>query len=584
VIFFLACVAAGLCLAAFEWRRPARWPALRALLVIAAAAALGGLGGKPTRSASSSTDLIVVTPHATQAERDSAQRLLPDARVLPIDSVETASALRARLGNGRLVLIGDGVPTSWWPTLAELRVAWLPPATPLPAGFATLDAPTSVPLGDVWMVRGRLADTADTRAWVVAIGPDARRDSARAASGRFTMALRPRAAGLWTWRLEHRSAKATVGVSVAPRALRTVLLLAGTPTFELTALKRRLAERGERVIVRVRSSKERVIAEYVNLPTGPSVPRVDAASLRSVDHVVVLGRVRDALAPNEAAALLASVRGGLGVVRIIRQADDVGDATFATALVPGSVTRAEEQDTGTVGQTARVRTLEKSAPVPVAEVRFTGAGTALLRDASDRVLAVQRAVGEGRVVGTVVTDAARWQTAGDTVSFDGYWRVLFDAARRPARATPWQVDGDVRTAAERVVSLSRLTSTDSAEAPVVLTAPSGRVDTLTPVRGADDPARRVLAFVPRDTGWYRLSPPDSIAATGVHVTGMTRDAAFEAFEARTTTSRHAARSADLAAASEATRRARVPLFSDTAWLLLLTVAAGTLWLLQRRDG
>lgn len=580
----------GVVLAALELRRAAPRAPLRALLAFVAAAALGGLAGQPTRRTTVGSSLIVRTSRTASADLRAARESLPGASLLEIGDSLTVTDLLTRSQGAPITFVGDGPSPSWWPALDGRAVRVIQPSAPVPDGFASMRAATSVRLGEPWTIRGRLALATRTGPITLrASGPDGRVDSLQItpdARGRFVLAVRPRSAGRWQWTLDADGQHDTLGVTVLPRVPRTVLLIASTPTFELTALKRRLAEQGERVLVRVRSSKAKVVTEYVNLPTGPAQVRLDDARLREADALVLLGSPADALDDAERRALLRALQNGLGVIRIIRSTRDLGDAGADPALVPGS-TRPTEAAQELDGLATRIRGWERSAPVPAAELRFdasTGARV-LLRDPSDRALAVVRPIGEGRLAGTLVADAARWRTLGDTLAFDGYWRTFFDAVRAPARTSPWEAEGEARHVVGARVTVSRLVAdTVLTEGAVVrLVRPDGRADTLPIVRGGDDPARRVTAFMPRVAGWHELR--DDADSTVTHLLiAAARSPAFEA-TARRTAAAEAMRTRRLTAVGADERRdARAALLPPSVWLLLAVVSASLLWLLQRRDG
>lgn len=582
-------VVVGAMLAALELRRAAPRAPLRALLAFVTAAALGGLAGQPTRRTTIGSSLIVQTTRTSSADLRAARDSLPGASLLELGDSLTVTDLLARSQGAPIAFVGDGPAPAWWPALDGHAVRVIQPSAPVPDGFALLRAATSVRLGEPWTIRGRLALASRTAPTMLrASGPDGRVDSVPIASdarGRFELAVRPRSAGHWQWILDAGGEQDTLGVTVLPRVPRTVLLIASTPSFELTALKRRLADQGERVLMRVKSSKAKVVTEYVNLPTGPAQVRLDDARLRDADALVMLGSPVDAFDDAERRALTRALQNGLGVIRIIRSARDLGDAADP-ALVPGR-TRATEAAQELDGLATRIRGRERSAPVPAAELRFdVSAGTeVLLRDPSDRALAVVRPIGEGRLAGTLVADAARWRTLGDTLAFDGYWRTLFDAVRAPARTSPWDAEGEARHVVGARVTLSRLVADTvlTAGAAVRLVRPDGGADTLPIVRGGDDPARRVTAFMPRVSGWHALHDDSDSSVTHLLVAAAPSPA-FDATARRMAaaeamrTSRHATVGADVR------RDVRVALLPPSVWLLLAVISASLLWLLQRRDG
>lgn len=577
---------AGVLLGTLEWRRTAPFPGLRAILALVTATALGGLAGAPTRAVEVRTDRILVTPHASAGDVDSARRLLPDAQVVQLADVRTPTALVQQVGAGHLLIVGDGPPAPWWPALASLEPAILAPRTPLPEGIAAIEAPARITLGEAWLVSGRIGGKRERDRWILATGPDEQRDSVQADSaGTFALSLRPRAAGAWSWSLVSGKDTSIIGVDVAPRRAERIILLAGSPSFELTALKRRLAERGDEVIMRVRSSKERVVTEYVNLPTGPAIPRIDAVQLRAADQVVIVGAVNDAVSTTESSTLLRAVRDGLGVIRVINSARDVEGAATDAAFSPGALQAIDQQQEQSGERTARVRNFPKSAPVPVVAARFGRNATILLRDDAERGLAAQRSTGEGRLVGTLITDAARWRTLGDTTTFDRYWRTLFDAAQRPARTTAWRPDGDARLLVNQLRRFSRFgTEADSGVAAVRWIAPSGQEDTLPLLRGADDPARRVIAVRPQEAGWHRIALlTGSDSAVAILVQNGELSEAQRAWSARSG-AMHFARVFAAGARNSAPATSTTPWLPAWAWLLLATLSAGALWLLQRRDG
>lgn len=581
--------AAALVLAlALEWRRGTPRRALRLCAAAVAVLALVALVLRPAREHSApAAGLLVITPGASDAGVAAARRtsgLGREVRV-PLRAADEARLLATALAAPPLVqrihVVGWGLTPAGWGVVRGLDVTAEPAAGP--DGIADVRSALSVTAGAALTVDGRLVRPARDSTTIVLTAPDGTRDSVRIAPGArgFRLVTRPRAPGAWTYALGiARSALPAESLHVDVHAHRPigVLLLADAPDFELTALRRWLERRGERIVARTRVSKERFATDAVNVPAPKGPWRLDAESLRDVQLVVADPGAIAALPPAERAALRAAIRDdGLGV--LLLGASDAAAEALGTGSVPAAAAReaAEEElvRPRVPGMPGGVRTL---LPLTAVAWRVTGSDSILARDESGAPLAVARAAGRGMIAVTAVAASTRWMLAGEQAAYDAYWGALTSALAGPGRAgTPWRLVGGEDAEQDVPATLARETG-DSAGIAVVV-APSGRADTLAPVRVPGDSVRLQARWWPTEAGWHRVERGHD--ETRIFVRGSAYPAPREAAR------RLEALAAERRVAPGRDGGPRIPVrgpLSPLWWLGLFVAAAGALWLLQRRDG
>lgn len=517
-------VAAGLLYLTLQ---PPRLPGSAGRLVVATADA-------PRRAALAAGDALVALPEAPA---------LAGAERVP----DLGTALRRHPATGRLRVIGQGLPPRDRDAAVGLAVEFMP--APLPRGLQVLAPPGAVAPGVSFRVGGhvggvpggsvQLRDPAGT---VVAT-------AVLPSSGDFELAGTARVAGPADFSLRvSDAAKTLIETAIVPvdamvAAPPRVLVAAGAAGPDLKYLRRWASDAG----IMLSAS----VAAGAGLDIGDAPARLDSGTLARQDLLVLDERSWAALSGGERGAVLAAVRGGLGLV--LRVTGPVPDATrrqWAALGLPLGQTVATVRlaGAGDVGATAlRLGALPRDT-------------VALDRDAAGAPLGAWRASGRGRIGLWPVTDLYALALAGAADRHAAMWSRLFAALARAGSGTPARVTGSPG---------GRLALCDL-RLPATVLDPAGATTTLL----ADPAAQGCAGFWPRVSGWHSVTSGGKAWRFHVGMPGR----AMVAAETRAAMLQLQARPASPPGATndEGARGPSWPPFAG--WLLVSTL----LWWLERR--
>ncbi len=391
-----------------------------------------------TREEFAADELVVLTPGTTPAQLAA---LPPTANVVALPGIDVpraigrvpdlGTALRRHAGVRSLRIVGGGLP-SRDRDAARGRVAAFD-AAPLPRGLVELDAPASVPAGNLWRVDGRAADVADGR--VELRDPSGTVVAAQTLDGQGRFVLRAGAKGegtaLFALRLLDRDGKqvdaASLPLAVRAGAPLKILLLAGAPDPELKYLRRWAADAGFALDGRT------VLSDGVALTEG--APALDADALSRADIAIVDERAWVALDAQAKRALVAAVRDGLGL--LLRASGPLSEPVAADWAELGYRIRAAAS-----AQPIRLdRTLGLAEPGFALTRRALAAestdAATLLRADDGSALAWSRNLDRGRVALWLPADTYRLHLGGAGAAFGTLWGdALAAVARARGEAAP----------------------------------------------------------------------------------------------------------------------------------------------------
>lgn len=467
--------------------------------------------------------LVVATAQATSAQLGKQQGdtvvALPEAPALPgVDRVpDLATALRRHPGTQRLRIVGAGLEARDREAVRNVALAFEPPA--LPRGLIRLNPPARVAPGAAFEVGGQAHGLEG--GWAELIDPAGQRTdvSALDKAGDFSLQGSARVPGLALFTLRLRDAQrklleeAEVPLWTAADPAPRLLLLAGAPSPEVKYLRRWASDAGLPLHTQIS------VGGGVELGDAPIA--LNAASLQRFDLVMLDERSWAALGANERAALLAAVRGGLGVMLRVtgalpestrRQWQALGLAVSGGGdSVPVQLAVDDADDEA---QRARRGAGTRDA-MPVVEgemidrpdlsrrrVRVNAAdATPLLRDGKGNVLASWRPEGRGRIAAWTLTDSFRLALSGQADRYGELWSEALATLARPQTGATPRIDLQPRQ--QRRMALCAL-----GEKPRVV-APDGAITTLLP-----DPATGTspcAAYWPQQPGWHQLLQADATA-------------------------------------------------------------------------
>lgn len=407
-------------------------------------------------------------------------------------------------GLQRLHVFGYGLPAADAAALPAHVLLTAHQRTPS-AGFTAAEWNQQLPLGEPLRLEGRWQGTGTAPVWVRLRAAGRTVDSARlpAAGGSFALRYQPRYVGRQLLRLEARQARALlvaepVPVQVRPVRRLRVLLLAGSPSFELNLLKNHLASQGHQVALRLRLSPGLLQTDAQNQPP-PDLARLTPATLRRFDAVVADADGLRALPTSEAQSLAAAAAEGLGVLLI--GATELprtlpGHAAFS--LQPRSAPQAE------LPQPIRWAANQATAVLPTV-LRATPNVRPLVTGPQAAVVAASYRVGWGSVGVATPASTYQWLLSGATARYASYWHGLLGAVGRPLEpAARWTAPRWPRPDEPQLLLLA----TPRPPARLQATVSGSGDTTLLPLR--QDPAQAELwqaTYWPQRAGWHRVVAP-----------------------------------------------------------------------------
>ncbi|OON70768.1 hypothetical protein [Hymenobacter sp. CRA2] len=475
----------------------------------------------------------------------------------------------------QLHVMGLGLP------VADL--AALPPQVQLQPYVATRSAfmaatwQQQLALGQTLQVDGTVAASGSGATWVRLVAEGGNRDSVHLpqGSGHFTLRYTPRRAGQLLAQLVARRNGNVVATEPVPTQVRAarqlrVLLLAGSPSFELNLLKNHLAERGHHVALRLQVSRGLTQTDAQNL-TGTDPTRLSPALLRSFDVAITDADGLSSLSGEEARQLTSATAEGLGVV--LTGAAELprtlpGRTDFALQARP--VAQAERPQAlhwtdgqGTALYTAVLR------PSPRQRVLLTGA-------TASTIVGAARRTGWGSTVVATPTNTFQWLLSGAVATYDTYWRQLLLAAARPLEpAAQWQRPAWPRAHEPLVLTLA---ATAPPARSARLETSAAAATSLAFYQHPAQPGTWLADAQPTQAGWHTAVAPGQDTA------------AFYVFKAADwrgvlAAQRLAAARQHVSKASAAVSPARTleaPWLAAGWYFALFLVAAGWLWLDEKR--
>jgi len=540
----------------------------------------------PYERSGESAALVVLTAGVTPAQLDRHQQTaqqvgqivaLPEAENFPgVQRVpDLATAMRQYPGSTRLQVIGAGL------RLRDREAAKTLPldfdAAPLPRGVVELWSPAQVRAGARWSLHGRVEDTGGG---VVELhDPGGQRVDRRVVDkdGRFVLRGSARGPGRAAFALRVFDARQTlveeleVPVLIDAGTRLRVLVLAGGPDPELKYLRRWAMDAG--VLMHTQ------ISLGAGLQIGDGAIAFDAASLRTLDLVVLDERAWRGLGASRKTTLREAMRGGLGLLLRItgpladterRELRELGfrvdTANVAQSLsLPASLFTADGAETTTTSTAAE--STDKTITLGRQPLRISSAdGVALLSDDTDAPLALWRSEDQGRIGLWWLSDSYRLVLAGQSAVHGQLWSDAFGTLARARRVRqPSLVDHDPR-------SMQRLTLCGLGDAASVVAPGGGQTRLL-----IDAAAGRVgcAAYWPARAGWHVVQ--DGEQRGSFHVRGDGEAPGLRAHALREATQQ-------LSVASVSAAQARPIRMPGAAWpwffgwLVVMVVG----WWLERR--
>jgi hypothetical protein len=512
---------------------------------------------------------------------------LPEAP--PLQNAERvpdlATALRRHTRAAAIRIEGRGLVPRDRDVAAGIPASFTP--LPRPRGLVRLDPPVDTPAGAIFALGGEasgieggsaeLLDPAGARVDRRVIGPD----------GVFTLGAAARAPGLALFTLRLRGKDGAI-VSDTPVPLRTLaepaplrVLLIGGPSPEAKYLRRWAEDSGIELQSRLEAGG--------GVDLGDAALRLDGATLRELDLVIIDDRTLVGIGGGSRAALAQAVAGGMGVVvrmtepasgaarqswRALGLAVEGGNDVAAVALAPlaeDAEALALRRGPAPADVPPGTNLLEDAAPdLGHWTVKAGSDFVPAVRDAEGAMLAGWQQRGQGRAGLWTVANSFALVLGGQQERYYQWWSELVSAVARPARefradVSPLVVAGE-RTALCGLAGSPRVRAPDGAETALVIDPEAG--------------PRGCAAYWPAEAGVHVIVQPgkDGDQTWAFAVLPAPALAALRAGETGDATTRWVAAQNVSSPARDAPER-RGPAWP---WLLGWLVASAVLWFAERR--
>ncbi|QDH35757.1 carboxypeptidase regulatory-like domain-containing protein [Porphyrobacter sp. YT40] len=428
---------------------------------------------------------------------------------------DLATALRRHGQVQQLQIIGRGLTARDRDADAGLSTRFDP--LPLPRGLARLDPPADTPAGGLFALGGAANGMEGGSAEL--LDPAGRVVDSRVigADGAFTLGGAARAPGLTTFTLRLRGRDKAL-VSDTPVPLRTLaapqplrVAVIGSPSPEVKYLRRWAEDAGFDLGASLNAG--------AGVDLGGGV-RLDAASLRETDVVIIDDTALGTLGGGGRGALAQAVAGGLGVVvrmtgpasaaarsqwRALGLTVEGGTEAAPVALpplAPDADALAALRGPGSADAPTGLNTLED--PVPELGLWTIRAGSQLVpavTDAEGALVAGWQHRGQGRVLLWTLPESFALVLSGQSDRYAQWWSKALSAVARPDRqfrpALAPLVQTGERMAICGLAEGARITAPDGAETALAIDPAAG--------------AAGCAAFWPKVAGVHTIIQPDEEA-------------------------------------------------------------------------
>ncbi len=497
-LLILGLLAAAALLAMLRLARHRRWLLLALQLPLAGLLALTLLW----QPAAPPRPLILLTAGSSDAQIDALRgeyatahwRRLPGAPAVPDAplSVDVASALR-ETSPSQIVLLGDGLDREQLATLGALPTRFLPLPWDAPAISALSTPPAPAP-GQRWRIDGEV-QAARSGLSLHLLDPGGRDidQSLIDKQGRFALRASSPLAGRLDYAIELREGEQVL--QRLPYRLQTQdapsgrgLLWAAAPSAELKFLRRWALDAGIALDAR--------IGLRPGLAVGQGNDLLRDAALAELDVLIIDQRSWSALGARRA-AIIKALRGGLGVLLRLEQADDPATLSALRDLGLGLLIDGEES--GPLSLETPALRLAPGTALHALPLRVEASAAGQLADQDALGQAAWVAVGRGRLGASWLLDSYQYAQQGQAEVHASHWAALWQAVARPRPPSPrWQAVGDT-------IAGQRLELCGKGEPPILRDA-EGR--SLSGLRTAAHPC---VAYWPAHPGRWEVSDPSAEA-------------------------------------------------------------------------
>ncbi|MFK8015063.1 MAG: hypothetical protein AB8G17_06450 [Gammaproteobacteria bacterium] len=472
----------------------------------------------PPATTQTQTEVIVLTPSATTAQRARARRArhavalgavtLTEGEQRNITRITDLAGIETLFGSvATLRVLGAGIAPDEWPAVRPWEVEFSPPTEA--SGVRSADWPRELETGAPFTVTGALNAATPPNVNVHLLDPAGDIVATAQADGqqRFELTDATRAPGnfLYGVRVDGGGGdiieQVTIPVSVLEPEPVQLLMLWSAPSFEARYLTDWARNAGASIATRIAISRDRYREQFVRAAQR-SLTTITPAIVAGFDAVLLDARSWSALSGPERDSLIRSVReDGLGILMLVpRLADlDAPASEFPGLRIgPGG---------------ASSLALDLTATVTRGEIALASPETTLIESGIGEPLAGFRRADSGRFGITLVTDSYQLVTSGQAATHAQYWQSLIDGMA-PGEPTLTMDVQPVRPVANKRTALCFRGTDLPGSASLRNTAQNAQQIRL--VTQALHPGERCGYWWPARVGWHRVNVGTSTKHVYVH--------------------------------------------------------------------
>lgn len=215
-----------------------------------------------------------------------------------------------------------------------------------------------------------------------------------------------------------------------------ILMLSSSPNFENKFLKSWLSSERYALASRTAISKNKFSTEFLNLEAR-NLSRISPTLLREFD--ILIGDVTELSQLSSAESSAIQNAAGMGMGLVLRSDIAGGSGFYKNAF---SVRQSRGIDQKNVSLKWEGRIAKKTAPPAGSglEILSRPGDQVLVRDNKNHVLASAKMFGQGRIIGTTVSDTYTWMLSNNSSDYSAFWSyILGKAARKTGAADAWSI-------------------------------------------------------------------------------------------------------------------------------------------------
>jgi len=413
-----------------EWRRRAKFPALRITSVFIMMSALLGICIQPGYYTTALSKTLLLTKGYRRSVVDSLIKSDPSLTLRHVEGVQPHKNSKVWNFNAAPgdqnpmpgVIAGEGFPTYAIEQLTDHYDYY--PAEPV-AGVMSVSLPRTMHKNVRYTISGSYFNIKGQKLHLQS--PAGKEDSISLTPGKqpFQLSFTPRVTGKVLFKLTTSDSTGESTSEILPLDIEeheplNILIVAGYPTFEIQYLKSFLQERNHRLSIRYQISKQLYRYEYLNVRFS-RIDRLTKSKLDQFDLLVTDSESLSKLPVSERAAVTGAVSEGLGLLTLMTTSPVKHIQSDFYPLPLRKVLK----------DTTEVRVGHANYRFPVAQFRFIPDASlepTLVNETG--VLAGYTYSNRGKIAFQLLQETYRLMLSGDSIGYGLVWSPLLERTAR----------------------------------------------------------------------------------------------------------------------------------------------------------